>query len=283
MTADEIAFKNAQQQWREQRRAGLVAEEGWTTLVGLHWIGPGPHFLGSDTDNGIRLALGPDHLGMLELTADDRLRFVRERGVEVEVDGLPVAGTVWLRADDQPGGPSRLVFDGGKAVATVIRRGGRLALRVRHSEAPARVGFRGLSYWPAEMEWVVPGRFIPHPEGRTMPVANIIGGVDDMPNPGVIEFEHGGRTHRLETIDEGGDALFLVFADHTNGHGSYGAGRFMYVPRPQADGQVQLDFNRAYNPPCAFTAYATCPLPPEQNRLDLAVTAGEKAYAPAAG
>ena len=113
---------------------------------------------------------------------------------------------------------------------------------------------------------------------RTIEVANIIGGMDAMANPGVVEFQQGGRTHRIEALDEGEGVLFLVFADRTNGHGSYGAGRFLDAPMPDANGNVTLDFNQARNPPCAFTAFATCPLPPPENRLDLAITAGEKAY-----
>jgi len=109
-------------------------------------------------------------------------------------------------------------------------------------------------------------------------IANIIGGVEQVPNPGALEFARDGRTFRIEALDEGEDTLFLVFADRTNGHGSYGAGRFIDAPKPDAQGRVAIDFNQAYNPPCAFTAFATCPLPPPENRLDLAVTAGEKAY-----
>jgi uncharacterized protein (DUF1684 family) len=120
---------------------------------------------------------------------------------------------------------------------------------------------------------------VPHPAGQTIEIASIIGTTDQVPNPGAIEFTRDGKTYRIEAQDEGEGELFLVFADRTNGHGSYGAGRFLYAPMPDANGKVMLDFNQSYNPPCAFTAFATCPLPPPQNRLDLAITAGEKAYA----
>lgn len=280
MNPEQIAFKQREQQWREQRRADLLSEEGWASLVGLHWVGPGPHFLGSDTDNGIQLSVGPEHLGMIELRGDGRVRFVPERGVQVRVDGVPLAGQAWLRTDADPQGPSRLEFDGGRGVATVIIRNGRHALRVRHQDASTRTGFGSLAYWPADPDWVLPARFEAHPEPRVLEVANIIGGFEQMPNPGVVVFERDGAEHRLEAIDEGGDRLFLVFADGTNGHGSYGAGRFVYVPRPDADGRLEVNFNRAYSPPCAFTPFATCPLPPDANRLALAITAGEQAYQP---
>src|SRR5690606_24859259 len=150
------------------------------------------------------------------------------------------------------------------------------ALRVRHLDAPTRAAFAGLEYWPAQQDWTVTGRFIAYPPGKVVEMASIVGGVDSMPSPGAIEFQREGQTYRLEAVDDGGGELFLVFADRTNGQGSYGAGRFLYAPMPDADGRVVLDFNRAFSPPCAFTGFATCPLPPPENRLDLAVTAGEK-------
>ena len=277
MSADAIAFNADQQAWRDRRREALLAPDGWASLVGLHWIEPGPHYLGSDVDNGIRLAMGPEHLGMVEL-AREGVRFVPEKGLAVTVDGEPVDRAATLRTDEDPAGPSVIGFDDGKGMATVIHRGGRHALRVRHAEAPARTGFRGLEYWPADRDWQIEATFVPHPPGQTIAVANIIGTTDDVPNPGAVEFERDGVTYRLETLDEGGDELFLVFGDRTNGHGSYGAGRFLYAPRPDATGRLVLDFNRSYNPPCAFTPFATCPLPPAENRLDLAITAGEMAY-----
>ena len=203
----------------------------------------------------------------------------------LEPDGwASLTGLHWISpgahyvGSDADTAPSEIGFDDGKGRATVIKRGDRYALRVRHAEAPTRTGFSGLDYWPADPDWRVDATFVANPPGQTIEVANIIGTTDQVPNPGAIEFERDGKVHRIEALDEGGDELFLVFADRTNGHGSYGAGRFLYVPKPDATGHLPVDFNRAYNPPCAFTAFATCPLPPPENRLDLAITAGEKAY-----
>lgn len=279
MAAEKTTFDADQQAWRDQRREGLLAPGGWASLIGLHWITPGAHYVGSSAGNGIQLSMGPAHLGMLELR-DDEVRFFPESGGDQTIDGKPVAGALVLRSDDDPAGPSVIGFDSGRAEATVILRDGRYALRVRHADAPTRTGFSGLEYWPAEQDWVVTGQFVPHPSGQTIEVANIIGSFDPTPNPGLVEFHRDGQVYQLEAIDDGGDELFLVFADRTNGHGSYGAGRFLYTAMPDADDRVFLDFNRAYSPPCAFTAFATCPLPPPQNRLDLAVTAGEKNYIP---
>jgi len=278
MSARAAAFNVTQQEWRKQREAALTQPEGWTSLIGLHWIDRGAHHLGSAADNGVRLGLGPEHLGMLDV-GKDGLRFVPDARAAVTLDGVPLTGPVVLVGDDDAAGPSKLGFDGGKGVATVIRRGDRYALRVKHADAPTRTGFSGIEYWPAESQWQLQGRFIAHPPGRTIEIANIIGTTDAMPNPGAVEFERDGATYRIEALDEGEETLFLVFADRTNGQGSYGAGRFLDIGRPDAQARVTLDFNRAYNPPCAFTPFATCPLPPPENRLDLAITAGEKAYA----
>lgn len=273
------AHAQVQEDWRARRVEELLRPDGWTSLVGLHALGRGPHRVGSDVDNGIRLEIGPEHLGVLELRGATP-RFVPEPGTAVTVDGIPARHAVALRDDTDPAGPSKLGFDGGKGVATLIVRGGQTRLRVRHADAPTRVAFAGLAYWPGGMDWRVDARFVPHPPGKTLPIANIIGTTDHMPNPGAVEFERGGRRYRLEALDDGSDELFLVFADRTSGHGSYGAGRFLHAARPDARGRVVLEFNQAYNPPCAFTPHATCPLPPPENRLDLAVEAGEKAYRP---
>ncbi len=274
---DAAAFARQEQAWRDARLQRLTAPDGWASLIGLHWIDAGVHTVGSGADNGIRLAMGPAHLGVLRVAADG-VRFEPENGVALTRDDAPFASAQPLLPDSAQGGPTVVGFDGGKGVATVIERSGRLALRVRHADAPSRTGFAGLDYWPADPAWRVQARFVPHPPGTTLGIASIIGGVDQVPNPGALEFERDGKAWRIEALDEGEGTLFLVFADRTNGHGSYGAGRFIDAPMPDAQGRVEIDFNQAYNPPCAFTAFATCPLPPPENRLDLAVEAGEKAY-----
>lgn len=276
-TAAAQAFSSEQQAWRDERAARLTQPDGWTSLVGLHWLEPGDHYFGSDTDNGIRLAVGPAHMGMVSRKGD-RVRLVPESGVELTLDGQPLKSGADLRSDVEEGGPSVVGFDGGKGLITVIKRGDRYALRVKHADAPSRTGFKGLEYWPGGKDWIVEGRFTAHPAGKAMPIVNIVGTVENMANPGVVEFDRDGRTFRLEALDEGDGQLFLVFADRTSGKGSYPAGRFLYAAPADANGKVLIDFNKSYNPPCAFTAFATCPLPPPENRLDLEITAGEKTY-----
>ncbi|MDR7099114.1 uncharacterized protein (DUF1684 family) [Lysobacter niabensis] len=271
------AFAASQQAWRDERRAKLTQPDGWTSLVGLHWIDEGEHYFGSDPDNGIRLAAGPAHVGMISRKGD-RLRFVPEKGALLTLDGQPLAGATTLRSDADDLGPSKLGFDDGKGVITVIKRGDRYALRVKHADAPTRIDFKGIEYWPGGDDWIVKARFVPNAPGKAILVANIIGITEDVPNPGAVEFQRDGKTYRIEALDEGDGVLSLVFADRTSGHGSYPAGRFLDAPMPDAKGNVVVDFNKSYNPPCAFTPFATCPLPPPENRLDLEVVAGEKAY-----
>lgn len=268
-----IAEENA---WRRERDASLRKPDGWTSLVGLHWIELKAHYVGSSADSGIRLAKGPPRMGLLQQEGD-RLYFTAEKGVALTIDGQPLDERVELH-DDMSETPSVIGFDDGKGQMTVIARDGRHALRVKHADAETRTGFAGLQYWPADPSWKIDGRFVPNPPGKTLQVADIIGAVNDEPNPGAVEFQRDGRTWRIEALDEGDGSLFLVFADRTNGHGSYGAGRFLYADKPGPDGKVVLDFNQAYNPPCAFTRFATCPLPTPANVLKVAVKAGEKDF-----
>jgi len=267
----------AEQAWRDDRRERLLAEDGWTSVVGLHWLELPAHYIGSSPTSGIRLAHGPERLGLVRQEAG-RVYFSAEPGVAVLLDGKPLAGRVELR-DDQADGPVELVFDDGRGRLSLVTRAGRSALRMKHADAPARTGFGTIAHWPVDAGWVLDARFIPHPAGRTLEIGTIVGGLDAMPNPGLVEFSRDGVDYRLEALEGGDGGLFLILADRTSGHDSYGAGRYLDTAAPDAEGRVTLNFNRAYNPPCAFTDFATCPLPPPDNRLDLAVTAGEQAYA----
>ncbi len=276
LSADEAQYLSDENLWRIQRQEKLTQPDGWTSLIGLHWLTLPSHYVGSSARSGIRLAAGPDSLGMF--TRDgQRVFFTPERGVPLTLDGEPLKGRVELK-DDSQGAPSVVGFDEGKGKLTVIQRGGNRALRVKHADALARTQFQAIEYWPPDRDWRVEATFVPHPAGKTLPIATIIGTTDDTPNPGALEFQREGKTIRIEALDQGESTLSLIIADRTSGHESYGAGRYLDVPRPDAQGKVVIDFNRAYNPPCAFTQFATCPLPPNENRLDLAITAGEKRY-----
>lgn len=272
---EDPAFAAAQQQWRVARYQDLTRADGWTALVGLHWLQNKSHFVGSGTTNGIRLAVGPDKLGLLRREGS-QWWFTPEAGAEVSHDGQPVRGRIRVHTDKDPQ-PTLLAFDGGKGQLSIIRRGPRDALRVKHADAPARRDFAGLQYWPGGADWQVQARFIAHPAGKTLPIVDITGLTTQMPNAGAVEFERDGRRWRLEAIGTPGQPLFLIFADRTSGAAVIRP-VVTWIPTRPRDGTVRIDFNHAYNPPCAFTAYATCPLAPPENRLDLRVEAGEKAY-----
>jgi uncharacterized protein len=276
MSAAEAQYQSEESLWRMQRQEDLTKPDGWTSLIGLHWLTLPSHYVGSSARSGIRIAIGPPSLGMFHRN-NGKVFFTPERGLTLTLDDQPLKGRVGLK-DDSSGSPSVLGFDDGKGRLTVIERAGNLALRVKHADAPTRTQFKGLEYWPANRDWRIEATFVPNPAGTTLPIATIIGTTENMPNPGALEFQREGKTYRIEALDEGEQTLSLIIADRTSGHETYGAGRYLDVPRPDAKGKVVIDFNRAYNPPCAFTAFATCPLPPNQNRLDLAITAGEKRY-----
>jgi hypothetical protein len=160
----------------------------------------------------------------------------------------------------------------------VIKRGDRVGVRIRDKASPVLASFKGIDEYPIQPEWRIVARFEPSKD-KKIPIANIIGQVEDETSPGAVVFDWRGKTYRIDALEGGDDGgLFLIFGDQTNGKETYGAGRFLDTEAPK-DGKVVVDFNTAYNPPCAFTAFATCPLPPAGNKLQLRVEAGEKKFA----
>lgn len=259
--------------WRARREAALRSDTGWLAVAGLVWLKPGANTFGSAADNDVVLpASVPAHAGTFELSGKaTRVRLAP--GVSATVGGEPAEGRE-LRADDA-GAPDVLSF--GRVTVQVIARGGRYGIRVKDLDAETRKRFGGLQWFTVDESLRVVARFVPHPAPKAIPIANVLGQVSDMPSPGQAVFRLGGKTHRLDAVLEEPDAkeLFFMFRDGTTGKETYPAGRFLYAPLPE-NGRVVLDFNKAYSPPCAFTAFATCPLPPRQNRLAVRIEAGEK-------
>lgn len=264
------------EQWKAKRVANLTSESGWLTLVGLYWLKAGDNSFGRAADNRVVL----DHSALAAKSGTFKVNngavtFVAAPGAGVTHNGAPV--TTIVMTPDSAGEPTMLAS--GSLRFFVIERVGRLGVRVRDVNHPARTHFQGLEYFPANDAWTVDARFEPYPANKRIPILNILGMTEQMVSPGAIVFEKDGREWRLDTILEAPDdeELFVMFADATSARETYGAGRFMYIPMP-ASGHVTVDFNRAYNPPCAFNEFATCPLPPSQNRLKMRVDAGEKKY-----
>ena len=259
--------------WHEQRVARLTAEDGWLSLVGLFWLQEGDNRLGSADDNDFVFPAGtPAHIGTLKRQGA-QATFTPAPGVTVTRAGKPfTGGAVGTSEGEQD------VLGLGSLRFYLIPRGDQLGLRVKDPQAPARKAFHGIPTWPASATWRIEGRYEPAATPRMLPVPTVLGTVEEMKSPGTLVFQVEGQEYRLDAVlEEDGAPFFIIFGDQTNRTESYGAGRFLSVDPPK-EGRVVLDFNRAYNPPCAFSPYATCPLPPAQNRLKLRVEAGEKRY-----
>lgn len=257
--------------WRERRFNRLTEPFGWLSLVGLEPLQEGRYRIGTGPDNELHMASGPPLWGMLTVIGS-RAWFDVEPGADVRIINASGPSVEMQTAGDH--GPT--FIEAGSMQLQLLERGGNPVLRLRDSQASTRVDFAGLEYFPFNPDWRIEARWLPHPEGRTLLIANVLGELIHEPNPGMAEFVFEGRSYGLEAVDSG-DQLFFILADRTSGRESYGLGRFLYSDLPE-DGRVVLDFNRAYNPPCAFTEYSTCPLPPPENRLDIRIEAGELTY-----
>lgn len=274
--AAKLAYENEIRKTRNERLERLQQPAGWLSLVGMHWITVGTTRVGKAADNGTKIAVGPDNIGMLTLTKEGKLTLQPESNVNILIDGAPASGTVSI-IPDADGDPTVVGFNDGGASFIVIKRGDRYALRVRDSLAPTRTQFPGIPYFDISKDYRFQATFVPHPAGKKIEIMNILGMVEQMENPGQVVFSKDGKEFRLETVDEGDGRLFIIFADRTSGHETYAAARFLYADNPGPKGGITVvDFNKAYNPPCAFTEFSTCPTPPIQNRMDLRVKAGEK-------
>jgi uncharacterized protein (DUF1684 family) len=263
--------------WRKRRYALLMEPISWLTLAGLDWLDDGENRLGTDPENEVVLQSGPPLAGMItvrdgEIVADAIAGGLRHDGGPVR--RLPLA-------TDAEGEPTLLEL--GELRLCVIERDGRLAVRTWDAASAARRAFAGIPHFPVGVRWRAVGRLEPG-TGRTIRVPDVLGHVDDEASPGTVAFEINGATHRLEALPGGPDGEpWLVFGDATNGAETYAGGRFLYTPPPEPDGRVVIDFNRAYNPPCVFSPYATCPLPWPANRLPIRIEAGERALPNAPG
>lgn len=261
------------QEWRAQREASLRRDDGWLTVVGLTWLKAGENRIGSDPRCDIVLPSPsvPPTIGTVHFDGS-RALFRPAPGADARINGSPATEQV-LRPP--PDGPD--VISAGTVTAFVIRRGSRFGIRMRDTESEARRTFAGNEWFPIQDAYRVKARFVPHPQPTTVMIPNVLGDLDPWPSPGIVTFTLGGTTCTLQAVYEGADrdALFFIFRDGTTGQGTYPAGRFLYADAPVA-GEVVLDFNKAHSPPCAFTPYATCPLPPKGNALPVRVEAGER-------
>jgi uncharacterized protein (DUF1684 family) len=274
---DGESFAQEIARWRRQREADLKADDGWLTVCGLSWLRPGESRIGGDPGNDVVLpAHAPAAVGVLTLDAGTgRASFRAAPGVAITRNGQPFeSGEIHSDADERPNtlavGDVRLIL---------LRRGERMALRIKDNRSPARARFAGLRWYPADEEWRIPAKFVAYPTPTKLTFDTIVGERETLESPGYVIFERGGRLHRLQAARVKGGGLWFVFRDATSGRTTHGGARQLTVDPPRGD-EVVLDFNKAVNLPCAYIPYATCPLAPPQNRLGLAIEAGERTYEP---
>ena len=278
------AWKTDLLAWRAQQAKDLQRPDGWLTLIGLEWLKPGENSFGSGKGSAIVVkAPTPANLGVVNLQGNT-LQLLPPKGgypSGLMVDGKAPANPQPL-VSDNPGKPSRMTF--GSVIVTVIHRGDRYALRIKNSQSPERLHFKGLKWFPPNEAYRVTAKWSPYNPPHQVPVPTILGTEVMSEVPGIAEFTLEGKTYHLEPILEQPDdkELFFIFRDTTAKTETYGAGRFLYTPVPDhglsQSGEVVLDFNRAESPPCAYTPYATCPLPVPQNRLQVSIPAGQLRY-----
>ena len=272
--------------WHEQRLAGLKKDDGWLTLVGLTWLESGENSVGSEAGSAVTLpAAVPGQLGSLRMaeTADgSSVTLELAEGQSIEVAGERFAGPQSLPlATDAQGEPTVVEVD--TVSFFVIDRDGLLGVRIKDSASDVRRNFTDIERFPVSWDWRIETHYVPRDEPKRLEIPTALGTVSEMGSPGRVTFEKDGRTFELDAFETGDPSeVWFVFGDQTNSESTYGGGRLVYAQFEAGDtgseGELVVDFNRAYNPPCVFTPFATCPLPTPENRLALKVEAGEKVY-----
>jgi uncharacterized protein (DUF1684 family) len=270
--------------WRAAREQEIAAPTGWLTLVGMDWLKPGLNTVGTAADNAIRIrANSPEHIGLLTVNGKTVQLLAPAGGfpADLQVDGAPAREG---ELDTSAAKPPIIAWHG--LTLAVLARGDRFALRIKDSAAVARTSFHGLNWYPPDPRFRVEAKWIPFTPPRILKIPTVLGTTIDQPSPGIAEFRLGSATLRLEPAleDATSQILFFLLRDATSRTTTYATARYFHTGLPDhgldQPGTLILDFNRLENPPCAYSPYATCPLPPEQNRLPVAIEAGEKRYAP---
>jgi uncharacterized protein (DUF1684 family) len=268
----EAAVATAVQAWRDKHEADYRRE--WVTIAGLHFLKPGAQSAGSDKSNDVELpASAPSTLGRFVLEGTT-VRFEPAPGATVDLKGTRVTSPVVLK--DDASGPADELKAGPVTIAVHVS-GERRSLRVWDPSGPLAQGFKGFTWFPIQGNYRVTGRFMPDAEPRSLQVINTFGDLDSFQTQGVVEFTLNGQTLRLRPFTTRPKRFYFVFKDASSGNETYAAARFLYADL-QDDGTTVLDFNQAYNPPCAFNPFTTCPIPLPENRLPVKVLAGERAY-----
>lgn len=262
--------------WHKEREEGLKKENGWLNLAGLFWLKPGKNYFGSDASNDLVFPRGTiaGKAGYLELEDNNLVILVPDTQSPVSIRGKQVTSYIVFHPDSL----RAPVAAAGSLRWTIIKRDDKIGLRLRDLNSPAVAAFRGIERYEVDPGWKLEAVLQSEGLPGQISITNVLGQTNLQKSAGKLHFNINGKTYSLNALDEGGNELFVIFGDATNTEDTYPSGRFLYVAKPDASGKTVIDFNKAYNPPCAFTEYATCPLPPKENRLAIPITAGEKKY-----
>ncbi len=260
--------------WHAKRIDNLKKENGWLNLVGLFWLREGENTFGSSDENDVVFPKGkcPPDMGKF-IFNDSSITVVINPTVNVTSENQIISEQILVH--DLQGKPTVLEF--GSLRWFVIKRGEKFGIRLRDVEADLVKNFEGIERFPVNSDWRIEATFEKYDPPKTIAVPSVLGTIDEEKSPGALIFTRDGKKFKLDVL-EGNNSYFVVFADETSGSETYGGGRFVYVPKADSTGKIFIDFNKAYNPPCVFTKYATCPLPPKQNHLKMRVLAGEKNF-----
>jgi uncharacterized protein len=271
------AYADTIEAFHARRTRGIAGPEGWATHVGLWWLKPGVNRIGTDSSFAIAVPAdrAPRVIGDVVVEGDSA-RFVPAKGVAIRMDSTPVTGSIRLHSDVE--GNQTILRTGSLVISYITRGGGKMAVRIKDTLHVARREFAGHQYFPTDTSFRVTAHFVPKPTADSMNIIDVLGIETRMWWPGELRFRLKGRDYTLQVIrepEDHGKNLFVMFKDSTNLKETYPAMRYTYVAPPDSLGRTVLDFNQSYSPPCAFTAFATCPLPPPGNNLPLRITAGE--------
>ncbi len=267
-------YVKAVEKWRSAEAADLKKEDGWLTLAGLFWLKDGVNSVGRGSQFDVRLTDNFTQGKFGEIDFKNGVATLKvANGVAAQWDGKPVS-TIDLVSDEN-GKPTEIRV--GSEMFYLIRREDRFGIRLKDNQSKARVAFKGMNWFPVNESYRVPAHLEALPEPKELMVPNVLGGHFKMKSPGVLRFALQGQEYSLQPVLQDDGSLFIIFRDASNSSETYSAGRFLNADKP-VNGQTTLDFNKAENPPCAFTPYATCPLPPEGNDLPVAIRVGEKRY-----
>jgi uncharacterized protein len=262
------------EKWRVDHEAELKTDNGWLTVAGLFWLKDGVNTIGAGSGYDIELTENfKGKFGEINFQTGKAILKV-ENGVEALTDGKPISELELV--SDEKGKPTAIQT--GSQTFYLIKRENRFGIRLKDKNSKERTNFTGLKWFPIDEKYKVEAKFEAFAEPKEVLIPNVLGGNFKMKSPGVLRFKLNGKKYALEPVlEEGSDDLFIIFRDATGKTETYGAGRFLYAKKPE-NGKVILDFNKSENPPCAFTSFATCPLPPPQNRLNVEIKAGEKRF-----